>query len=299
MRQRIIVNRDGGKNLRAVSEQTAHGSELADARKIRYFDSIQIDDGNGRMARLLMNFILMQNGFPPVIIKNDDKENYIAVLRQADNGILEPFIIYIAQNLQRSLEIMIKGAKGENIEEPEDLDKELALLEQKLKIASSNFPVEVTRSQEALQILFVELLHHTIKEFYKTAKKFDRFYKNTSFSIAVYDDKNGISFSSAADFRSIKDALQDETTGIGVHYGYNTLEAFKFADIKYSSHIDFQFNSLDYSIRVSSPNFQQEIQKSYLEPSMENELEPLIKELSKAHKEFIEQQVQTMYENPL
>ena len=39
------------------------------------------DDGNGRVARILMNFILMQFGYPPVIIKTEDKENYYAVLR--------------------------------------------------------------------------------------------------------------------------------------------------------------------------------------------------------------------------
>ena len=33
------------------------------------------DDGNGRIARLLMNFILMQKGFPPAIIKTQDKQN--------------------------------------------------------------------------------------------------------------------------------------------------------------------------------------------------------------------------------
>ncbi len=257
------------------------------------------DDGNGRLARILMNFILMQFGYPPVIIKTEDKNNYFSVLQQADAGIFEPFVEYIATNLQHSLEIMIKGAKGENIEEPEDFDKELALLEQKLKIASSNFPVEVTRSKEALQILFDDFLHHTIEVFYKTAKKFDRFYKNTDFSIEIDDDEKGIIFASTDDFCSIKDTLQDSSTGLGMRYAYNTLKAFKFADIKYSSNIKFQFNSLDYSVRVSSPDFQQEIQKSYLEPNMENELEPLINKLSQAHKEYIEQQVQTMYENPL
>lgn len=91
------------------------------------------DDGNGRVARILMNFILMQFGYPPVIIKTEDNENYYAVLRLADADQLEPFIEYIATNLVRSLEIMIRGAKGENIEEPEDLDKELALLREKAK----------------------------------------------------------------------------------------------------------------------------------------------------------------------
>ncbi|HNU06564.1 MAG TPA: Fic family protein [Pyrinomonadaceae bacterium] len=79
------------------------------------------DDGNGRVARILMNFILMQFGYPPVIIKTDDNENYFSVLRLADAGELQPFVDYVAQNLIRSLELMIRGANGEEIEEPENL----------------------------------------------------------------------------------------------------------------------------------------------------------------------------------
>lgn len=62
-----------------------------------------------------MNLILLQFSYPPVIMKTDDKENYFAVLRQADAGLLEPFIEYISKNLNYSLELMIKGAAGENI----------------------------------------------------------------------------------------------------------------------------------------------------------------------------------------
>lgn len=81
------------------------------------------DDGNGRVARILMNFILMQFGYPPVIIKTEDKENYFSVLRIADAGELQPFVDYVAQNLIQSLELMIRAAKGEIIEEPEDLER--------------------------------------------------------------------------------------------------------------------------------------------------------------------------------
>lgn len=70
------------------------------------------DDGNGRTARILMNFILMQFGFPPVIVKTEDKQNYFSVLQLADAGNLKPFMDYITNNLIHSLELMIKGAKG-------------------------------------------------------------------------------------------------------------------------------------------------------------------------------------------
>ena len=70
------------------------------------------DDGNGRTARILMNFILMKNGYPPVIIKTEDKENYYSVLRIADSGSIEPFIEFISKNLINSLEIMIFSTLG-------------------------------------------------------------------------------------------------------------------------------------------------------------------------------------------
>ena len=78
-----------------------------------------------------MNFILMQFGFPPVIIKTEDKANYFAALQMADTGNIEVFINYIAKNLTHSLKIMIAGAKGKNIEE-EDISVKIAALEQKL-----------------------------------------------------------------------------------------------------------------------------------------------------------------------
>jgi Fic family protein len=40
-------------------------------------------DGNGRVARLLMNLILMQNGFPPAAIKPQIRGKYIASLEKA------------------------------------------------------------------------------------------------------------------------------------------------------------------------------------------------------------------------
>lgn len=106
---------------------------LATEFHYRFIRIHPFDDGNGRLARILMNFILMSSGYPPIIIKTEDKENYISTLQLADSGQFDPFVDYIAVNLVYSLELMIKGAKGEQIEEPDDLDKEIILLGQKIK----------------------------------------------------------------------------------------------------------------------------------------------------------------------
>ena len=91
------------------------------------------DDGNGHVSRLLMNYILLAHKLPPVVIKSSDKQNYLHALHLADIGQFEAFIRYIAQQVVSSLEMAIKAAKGESIEEPDDLDKEIALLARQLQ----------------------------------------------------------------------------------------------------------------------------------------------------------------------
>jgi Fic family protein len=89
------------------------------------------DDGNGRTARILMNFILMRFDYPPAVIRTEDKENYFSVLRQADAGLLEPFVDYIAENVNRSLSLMIAGAKGGSIED-DDVGAVFEVMRQRL-----------------------------------------------------------------------------------------------------------------------------------------------------------------------
>jgi len=86
------------------------------------------DDGNGRIARLLMNYILLKKQYPPVIIKSEDKENYLTALQKADLGYIVNIIEYIEKQLLWSLNITLKAAKGENIEESADMDKEIEIL---------------------------------------------------------------------------------------------------------------------------------------------------------------------------
>ena len=90
------------------------------------------DDGNGRMARLLMNLILLRHGYPMTVIKAADRNRYLAALAEADAGEFEPFLDFIVENVEDSLRLMIRAARGESIDEPSDLDKKLALLKKTL-----------------------------------------------------------------------------------------------------------------------------------------------------------------------
>jgi Fic family protein len=65
-------------------------------------------DGNGRTARLGMNVILLQAGFPLVVILKNDRRRYYRLLAEADRGNPAPFAGFIAQALRRSLDISLK-----------------------------------------------------------------------------------------------------------------------------------------------------------------------------------------------
>lgn len=64
-------------------------------------------DGNGRTSRLLMNLILMQNGYPPAVILNIDRKKYYRVLKLADLDKPQEFINFIGRAIERSLIIYL------------------------------------------------------------------------------------------------------------------------------------------------------------------------------------------------
>lgn len=112
---------------RELSTGARHPVEIA-ARCHHDFVLIHpFDDGNGRVARLLVNYVLLKTGYPPLIVRTEKKGAYLAALQQADAGDLGPLIHHLATELRWSLETAIKAAHGESIEELSDVEKEVDL----------------------------------------------------------------------------------------------------------------------------------------------------------------------------
>jgi Fic family protein len=70
------------------------------------------DDGNGRGARILMNLILIKKGYPPAIVKQEQRRRYLSSLNQADRGELAPFLTFMAQSLIDTQRIMLEDIKN-------------------------------------------------------------------------------------------------------------------------------------------------------------------------------------------
>lgn len=62
----------------------------------RFTEIHPFQDGNGRVARCLLNYVLIEAGHLPVVVSNDDRLEYILALEAADAGALEPLVRFIA-----------------------------------------------------------------------------------------------------------------------------------------------------------------------------------------------------------
>ena len=102
----------------AATEGKLTPVELAAMFHYRYIRIHPFEDGNGRIARLLMNFILLRYGYPMIVIRSKNKKAYLDALGKADqvvgpvpsvgaNATLEQakdFIAYITKQVEQTLE---------------------------------------------------------------------------------------------------------------------------------------------------------------------------------------------------
>jgi Fic family protein len=93
-----------GKNL--------HPIERAALLHIIFVGIHPFIDGNGRTSRLLLNLELMKNGFPPIVIRTENRIQYYNALDKAhttqDN---KDFIELVAHELNRTLDLYLKLIK--------------------------------------------------------------------------------------------------------------------------------------------------------------------------------------------
>jgi Fic family protein len=79
---------------------------------IAHFELVHIHpfvDGNGRAARLLMNLILIKNGYFPTIILKNDRMKYYDVLEKAHKGQINNFVFFMARSLERTIYLYLEA----------------------------------------------------------------------------------------------------------------------------------------------------------------------------------------------
>jgi Fic family protein len=68
------------------NKKKLHPVELAAIAHLKFIEVHPFGDGNGRIGRLIMNRILMKNGYPPLNIKVKETIEYVKALQFAQNN---------------------------------------------------------------------------------------------------------------------------------------------------------------------------------------------------------------------
>jgi Fic family protein len=66
-------------------------------------------DGNGRTARLVMNLLLMREGYPPTIIMWVNRRQYYSVLAHTDAGDETTLVNFVGRAVERSLTLYLEA----------------------------------------------------------------------------------------------------------------------------------------------------------------------------------------------
>ena len=124
---------------RRQEDEGEHPIVIAATFHYRFIRIHPFDDGNGRMARLLMNMILIKHGYTVAVVPVEERDQYIGMLEQVDKTEdLVEFITYIAACCKYTLNLHLKAARGEDIEDVEDIDKEIAIFKRSLEKSTGN-----------------------------------------------------------------------------------------------------------------------------------------------------------------
>ena len=225
------------------------------------------DDGNGRISRLLMNYVLFKNGWPPVVIKSADKKNYLSALRRADVGDPNAFVKYIAQQLAWSVELSSKAANGESIDEPDDLEKEISLIEKEIDIISGVH----LKSREAIVALWNGCLHSFIEKYLGKLSSAEKLFNGKEIRISYVIDGRGTdaTVESLNTFFNSPDSPLERLDAVSVNYRF---EGMKKIRSNAQSFLIINFRPGSYTAWVQN----REIEKKYNQILSSEEIEGLI-----------------------
>jgi Fic family protein len=105
-----------------------HPFEVSGIIHHRFLQIHPFADGNGRVAREILNFILGKNGYPPIIIPVKERQDYMENLEKADEGDIQPLLEFQMVQLLRgyrkvSIEYFEKN-KDDFTQKAAELDQE-------------------------------------------------------------------------------------------------------------------------------------------------------------------------------
>ena len=98
-------------NWYRINRKKIHPLLLAFDFHLKYEQIHPFRDGNGRTGRMIMNKILMQNGYPPIIVFKENKEAYSNSIAKATEGGKKKYYQFMLKQADKSYDYLLKLLK--------------------------------------------------------------------------------------------------------------------------------------------------------------------------------------------
>lgn len=136
-------------------------------------------DGNGRTGRMFLDFFLLQKGYPEIVVKITDRDNYYNALIAADDGNLTQLLELFSEKLRQTVNVYEEFI-NEDARQQAWKEKYKELSEEKYNKAKETyaFEYEVWKSQVSV---FKALLKESVREI-------EEYLPQLNFSIKEYEE---------------------------------------------------------------------------------------------------------------
>lgn len=256
----------------SLSEAALHSVMIAAKLHHDFVLIHPFDDGNGRVARMLVNYLFMRLGYPPIIVPTQEKAAYLAALRLADAGDLDSLAAYLGQRLENSLALAVKAGKGESVEEPGDVEKEIALF-----IRSQEHHKEKVKpkSGEAIKWLYENGIRDLLTRLVEKMRIFDDLFVK---SVVSCDPQQSASPHDV--LGGFEDNLRDgfRNAQFNVRFVFHGYRGEAKAPFNVETLIAFNFNDFEYIVNLRG---QPLLRKLYSSPIFSDETGELIEKVQK------------------
>jgi Fic family protein len=184
------------EKIRRKEKDAPHPVHVAFYFHREYVTIHPFHDGNGRTARIFGNLLLLSFGYPPAIIKVEEKEAYNRLLAEVQLYGASPdlFNAFMAERIIRSQELVLEVLAGKEIDEVDDLDKRLQLIDAQLASVDPGDEIQRTRGHKTNLALLNEWGYSLMAQAIPVAQKFNRFFLNTQHDIILVNGPVSVRF---------------------------------------------------------------------------------------------------------
>jgi len=274
-----------------TNKKSIHPVEIAAKFHIDFVSIHPFYDGNGRTTRILTNIILMSCGFPAIIIKEEHKQAYYQFLAdiQAYGGKEDLFYTFIAERIIETQQLILDALEGKNIEEPDDIDKEILLLKRELEAKEEVGTIK--KSNEVIAALYQNHLKYFVDHLIEKNNQLNDLFSENSFHRMINSSYTTDINHSQEDYilREVtgtnlekKYEMGINSFGIGLHHKGFRRDGLNLFEVHQTIYITFE----DYAYHIGFQN--KPLAKfSYSDHPSQQELQNIVSEIIKLQLEEI------------